>query len=546
MSLPSANYGSVRSTDKTECHRNDGNPSMTKASDASPSIRPTVYRRFWIVSTLLTIIAVVVVVLVGVGWYPTDHVSTELALPRSEELSSIPMLGMMTSDTSSLSKRGQSVKAVRDDIPMFMAGLADPYHPVDNTDGYLVMLVAENKLMWHEMAAKIQHVQSTTTLPEWIFTYGSMTGQADFCAAMAKVFQKWIRQGPVDAQYVKVQAGAGSVLAQLSYLLGDPSDGVLVTAPNYPAFAGDFGIYGGMKLHTIQATAASASTTDNFVPTTAHLNEAYQRAADAGNPPRILIICQPNNPTGTLYSADTMRRLITWALDRGLHVVSDEIYALSVFPGIHTTSAADIMYELSQSGKESSDDINDDDETADDGRYLGDYVHIVAGLSKDWGMSGFRVGTLFSHNTKLLQALDLIGYYPAVSQYTQHVLTHVMADDAWMDWYIGENQQRLWDTYQALVAALERIQVPVIPAQGALFAWVDFSAYLLPGQTEKELWSELFKSAKILFTTGESCHENKPGMFRVVYPCPEGGPIAMKELGDRLVRWKQQREQSTL
>ena len=154
---------------------------------------------------------------------------------------------------------------------------------------------------------------------------------------------------------------------------------------------------------------------------------------------------------------------------------------------------------------------------------------------------GFRVGSLFSHNEKLLQALDMIGYYPMVSQYTQFTLTHVLSDDAWMDWYISENQQRLFDTHQALVEALDRIQVPVLPSKGALFAWADFSSLLKDGQTEKDLWLELFHDAKTIFTTGESCTESKPGMFRVVYPWPEGGPIAMKALGDRLVEWKNQR-----
>lgn len=70
----------------------------------------------------------------------------------------------------------------------------------------------------------------------------------------------------------------------------------------------------------------------------------------------------------------------------------------------------------------------------------------------------------------------------------------------------------------------------------------DFSSLLQEGQTEKELWMELFQDAKIIFTTGSSCNEDKPGTFRVVYPWPEGGPIAMKEMGDRLVRWKALRE----
>jgi 1-aminocyclopropane-1-carboxylate synthase len=422
--------------------------------------------------------------------------------------------------TSAISSRGQSVKASRDDLSMFLAGLADPYHPTDNPGGYLVMLVAENKLMWKEMALKIEAVQATNPLPEWIFAYGDTTN-VDFKAAMASVFRKWIA-APVDPNYVKVQAGAGAVLAQLSYLLADPNDGALVTAPNYPVFEGDFGIYGGVKLHLVPTTASNG-----YTPTIADFDMAYNKSQAAGNLPKILIICQPNNPTGIIYSAETMRLMITWALEKDLHVISDEIYALSIFPGYKIVSAADIMREIHP--------VRED--------YLGDRVHIVAGLSKDWGMSGFRVGTLFSHNMKLLQALDLIGYYPMVSYYSQHALTKVFEDDKWIDWYINENQRRLWETYQALEAALSRIQVTVIPAQGGLFVWADFSSLLKDGQSEKELWLELFEDAKVMFTTGESCNAEKLGMFRIIYSWPEGGPKAMVELGDRLVQWKAKREE---
>ena len=443
-------YGSIFSEDSKEKEQNSGGASPTQSH---PTDEPSQSSQHKIWSSSL----VKAIALLGIGpiaclFLGLSDPNLITSLTKQKQMQAeTPILGHPTSSVvSTLSTRGQSVKAVRDDTPLFMAGLADPYDPVNNTKGYLVMLVAENKLMWKEMAQKLQQVQASTPLPEWIFTYGSMTGQVEFCAAMAKVFSKWIL-APVDPQYVKTQAGAGSVLSQLSYLLGDPHDGVLVTAPNYPAFAGDFGIYGGMNLHVVKAAASDA-----YVPTRQDLEQVYSESVAAGNPPRILIICQPNNPTGTIYSVETMHLLVTWALDRGLHVVSDEIYALSVFPGLHTTSAADVMHELFP-GKD---------------KYLGDHVHIVAGLSKDWGMSGFRVGTLFSHNEKLLQALELIGYYPAVSEYTQHALTHVFFDDAWVDWYITENQKRLWETYQAMVAAMARINVPVTPAQGALFAWV--------------------------------------------------------------------------
>ena len=111
-----------------------------------------------------------------------------------------------------------------------------------------------------------------------------------------------------------------------------------------------------------------------------------------------------------------------------------------------------------------------------------------------------------------------------------------------MDQYIEENRRRLYETYQALEEALKLINVPLVPAQGTIFAWADFSKYLKEGQTEKELWMELFNDAKIALTTGESCFGEKPGMFRIVYTWPEGGPEAMREFGRRLVQWKANRE----
>jgi aspartate/methionine/tyrosine aminotransferase len=441
-------------------------------------------------------------------------------IPRAAMATATATTLALPNPTTTLSSRGQGVKAVRDDLQMYLAAASDPYHPTENTDGYLVMLVAENKQMWNEMAHKLESVQASRQLPEWTFLYGDMGGQRDFKQSIAHMMQKWI-DPPVNPDKLRFQAGAGSVLDQLSYTLADTNDGVLVMAPNYGAFGGDFGIYGNLKLHV-----APTKAENGYAPTVAELDDCFDRSLAAGNPPKILIICQPNNPTGIIYSYDAMLLMITWALQRGLHVVSDEIYALSVFPGHSTVSAAQIMADLN-AGQEN---------------YLGDRVHIVAGLSKDWGMSGFRVGSLFTHNAMLLQAMDLLGYYQSVSQYTQQMLTGVFDDHAWVDWYVAENQKRLFENYKALREALSLVHVPVLQSHGGLFAWADFSSLLKDGQTEKELWLELFDKPKVALTSGESCNGDKPGLFRIVYAWPEGGTAAMRELGERLVQWKSERE----
>ena len=417
----------------------------------------------------------------------------------------------------SVSSRGPETQPL-ESMAVFYAASADAFHPTKNRDGYLVMLLAENKLMIPEMAAKLQQA-TQDTFPAWVFTYGEAGGQIDFKASVAKIMEKWIPR-PVDPKFLRFQAGAGTILSCLSWLLADANDGVLVTGPNYSAFAMDFNMYGRVKLHV-----ASTQARHGYLPTVADLDACYQKSQAAGNPPKILIICQPNNPTGLLYPPEIMELMISWALSKGLHVVSDEIYALSVFPGYHTTSAAHVMSARNPSAE----------------LYLSDHVHIVAGLSKDWGMSGFRVGSLFSHNTRLLQAMDLLGYYQSVSEYTQYALTKVLEDDEWVDWYIAENQRRLAATFSALQEALALIGVSLFPSHGGIFAWADFSSFLREGQSEEDLWQELFHGPKVLFTPGASCNAEKPGMFRVVYAWPEGGVDAMEELGRRLVKWKAQR-----
>jgi aspartate/methionine/tyrosine aminotransferase len=211
---------------------------------------------------------------------------------------------------SSLSERAQEIKPLRGDLAVFTAGIMDPYHPTENKDGYLVMLVAENKLMHSELAAKVQGVSSSgSSMPQWVFDYGDLGGQADFKASVAKVMQRWIKPH-VNPYNLRFQAGAGSILDCLAFGLANPDDGVLVAGPNYPAFTSDFGLKSNVRLH-VAGTRAS----NNYEPTVQEVDDAFERSMAAGNPPKILIICQPNNPTGAIYSPEAMRVQIIWALE---------------------------------------------------------------------------------------------------------------------------------------------------------------------------------------------------------------------------------------
>ena len=69
-----------------------------------------------------------------------------------------------------------------------------------------------------------------------------------------------------------------------------------------------------------------------FFPTLDALDEAFASASAAGHPPKVLLLTNPTNPLGTVWPANATCGAIEWTMTgHGLHVVSDEIYAASVF-----------------------------------------------------------------------------------------------------------------------------------------------------------------------------------------------------------------------
>lgn len=210
-----------------------------------------------------------------------------------------------------------------------------------------------------------------------------------------------------------------------------------------------------------------------------------------------------------------------------MHLVSDEIYANSVFPGEKFVSVAKIMKDLNKNTN-----------------YLGDYVHICGGFSKDFALSGFRAGICFTHNQDLYGAMDSLGYFQTVSTFTQNLLTKMLQDEKWTQSYLKASQQRLKSCYEALVDCMDAIGVKVFPCQGTQMAWVDFRKYLKgpkDAAAEEALWIELAEKDKVIFTTGESCKSDIPGFFRLCFAYPDIGDskdptVAIKELKKRLVK----------
>lgn len=91
------------------------------------------------------------------------------------------------------------------------------------------------------------------------------------------------------------------------------------------------------------------------------------------------------------------------------------------------------------------------------------------------------------------------------STHSQYLMSKVFEDEAWIDKYVTVIQRRLTKAYNAIIDALQSIDVPVLKSQGSLMLWANFRQYLPEDSWagENQLWEELFTECKWLITKGQ-------------------------------------------
>lgn len=119
----------------------------------------------------------------------------------------------------------------------------------------------------------------------------------------------------VDLPMERVAVTTGSSGAfTLAFLAAfDAGDRVALASPGYPAYRNILAALG------IEAVEVATTAEDRYQPTPALLDR-LERPIDG------LIVASPANPTGTMLPASGMRKIASWCADRGVRLVSDEVY----------------------------------------------------------------------------------------------------------------------------------------------------------------------------------------------------------------------------
>jgi len=379
-------------------------------------------------------------------------------------------------------------------ISLHVSLLGDLYDEISNPDGAILMSVAENKLCGDIILPRLQEHKPFSTA---MMNYTDGSGLPSFKAVLAEYMTHEVLKLPephqIKPEQLVVSAGCTGLLFQLSTNLFERGDSILIPSPYYPAFEQDFGFLGGVHIVPIDPTTA------DYDLSIEDLDRAYALAASRNQPTKAVLITNPHNPLGKIYTPEQMLLLVEWCRNHKIHLICDEIYALSVFDtSVHGafTSVAALL-----------------------GNDLGEYVHVLWGVSKDLGSSGLRVGVLYSHNKPLVTAVSNNNTAHQVSNAIQELFQDMLQDTSFMRHLVDENTRRIRANYLLLTQGLTELGLTFVPAGGGIFLFVNLQPLMaeVSYEAERALHLDLVRTIKWSLTPGEPCRHTTPGYFRVCY-----------------------------
>jgi cysteine-S-conjugate beta-lyase len=253
------------------------------------------------------------------------------------------------------------------------------------------------------------------------YAHAKSSGLADAFAAFAERRWKW---GPDPANVVAVPDVMVGV-AELLRIATPDGAGVVINPPVYPPF---FSI-----IRETGRRVVEVPLEDGRLPLDG-MRDALRDGAHA------VLLCNPQNPTGNVWSADDVRAVGKLAAEHDALFLSDEIHAPLTMPGVTHVPAATVA----------------------------DNAIVLTSATKAWNLAGLKCG-LAVGDRKLLSRLpepihDRVGHLG--------ILASVAAFTRGEDW-LDELREYLAET-RRLLPTLLPAGVEVAPAHATFLAWLDF------------------------------------------------------------------------
>lgn len=219
---------------------------------------------------------------------------------------------------------------------------------------------------------------------------------------------------------------------------------------------------------------------------------------------KMIVIVNPSNPTGGVFSRATLEKLSKLAIEKDLLVVSDEIYSQLVYDGVKHVSIASLPG-------------------------MKERTITLGGFSKAYSMTGWRLGYMCAPQEVISACVRVHQYtITCASSFVQDAAVTALRECADDVEVMREEYQRRKDF---MVKALNEIEgISCNNPQGAFYIFVNIKSL---GMTSMEVAEYLLDHAKVALVPGSAFGSEGEGYLRISYAC------SMEDLQEAAKRIKQ-------
>lgn len=289
----------------------------------------------------------------------------------------------------------------------------------------------------------------------------------------------------VGLEDIYIGNGASELIVMAMQGLLNTGDEVLVPAPDYPLWTAAVTLAGGTPRHYL------CDEQSGWMP---DLDDMRRKI----NPhTRAIVVINPNNPTGALYSDDMLREIIEIARANQLIVFADEIYDKTLYDGATHTSIASL---------------------ADDILFV-----TMNGLSKNYRACGYRAGWMIvsgekKHALDYIDGLNLLASMRLCSNVPgQFAIQTALGGYQSINDLVapGGRLAKQRDLAYELLTSIPGVSC--VKPRAALYLFPRLDPELYPIEDDQKFILELLETEKVLVVQGSGFNWPHPDHFRVVF-----------------------------
>jgi len=265
---------------------------------------------------------------------------------------------------------------------------------------------------------------------EKVLSYGPSQGLPELREEIAKYFNEYGID--LSMENVLITVGGSEAIHFAFSVIADPGDEIIIPEPYYTNYNG-YASFAGIKI----------------VPVTSKAEDGYRlpsvEEVESKITPRTkgILICSPNNPTGTVYNDEELGRIVYLAKKYDLFIIGDEVYKEFIYDGLKHRSILEL-------------------------KGVEDRTIVVDSISKRFSSCGARIGAIITRNKEVMDSLVRFAQArlcPPTIEQVGAIAAYRMGISYFKP--INEEYQRRRD---AMFSALERMEgVAIKKPQGAFY-----------------------------------------------------------------------------